>query len=43
MNKNPSMEKASENITKICNPTESDIQRSKRISQEMSQFIGELQ
>ena len=40
--KNPTMKNASENITKICNPTESEYQRAMRISEEVSEFIGEL-
>lgn len=36
------MENASENITKICNPTESDYERAMRISYDMSQFVGDL-
>lgn len=42
MNKNPTEENACKNISKICNPKESELERAMRISDEISQFIGEL-
>jgi hypothetical protein len=43
MNKNPTDKNASENITKICNPTETDLEKQIRISEEISKLIGSLQ
>lgn len=40
--KNPTMNNADKNISQICNPKESDYEKAMRVSQEMSQFIGDL-